>query len=161
MCVANLKAVPMKSVAVVACMDVRLDPMEIFGLDLGEAHIMRNAGGVVTDDMLRSLAISQRKMDTKEIWLLHHTDCGMSGLDNDAFLAELEKEDGARPTWHPRGFNDVEQDVRDSYQKLVEDPHVDARRVRGFIFDVHTGKLHEIGLAGRDAHGHPAEKVLD
>ncbi len=158
---AKSNAVPRKSVAVVACMDVRLDPMKIFGFDLGEAHIMRNAGGVVTEDMLRSLAISQRKMDTEEIWLLHHTDCGMSGLDNEAFLAELEETGGVRPAWYPHGFRDVEQDVRDSYHKLVDDPHVDARRVRGFVFDVHTGELREIGLGSRDAHGHPAERVLD
>ncbi|MGC8461390.1 MAG: beta-class carbonic anhydrase [Candidatus Dormibacteria bacterium] len=158
---ANPKAVPNKSVAVVACMDVRLDPMKIFGFNLGEAHIMRNAGGVVTDDVLRSLAISQSKMDTKEIWLLHHTDCGMLGLDNEEFLDELEASTGVRPGWNPHGFQDVEKDVVDSYQKLVHDPHVDARRVRGFIFDVHSGQLHEISLGGKESHKHPSAQFIE
>ena len=142
---ANLAGPPSRHVAVVACMDARLDVYRALGLGDGEAHVIRNAGGVVTDDVVRSLAISQRKLGTTEVVLVHHTRCGMTTFADDEFAAELESECGERPPWAPGAFGDTEQDVRDSLAAVRANPflpHTDA--VRGFVYDVDTGALTEV-----------------
>jgi len=134
-----------RRVAVVACMDARLDVYRVLGLGDGEAHVIRNAGGVVTDDVLRSLTISQRKLQTTEVVLLHHTKCGMATFDDDEFVAELAADTGQPPTWAPGAFADTEQDVRESLAAVRACPflpHTDA--VRGFVYDVDTGALSEV-----------------
>ena len=139
---------PSKHVAVVACMDARLDVYRILGLKDGEAHVIRNAGGVVTDDEIRSLAISQRLLGTREIILIHHTDCGMCGVDDDALADRLEAETGVRPQWRAHGFTDVEADLRAGLARLATDPHVPfGGGARGFIYDVATGTLIESGAS--------------
>lgn len=132
-------------VAVVACMDARLNVYEILGLSAGDAHVIRNAGGVVTDDAIRSLAISQRLLGTTEIILVHHTDCGMLTFTDDAFRASIEAETGIKPTWSAESFTDVAGDVRQSIKRITASPfipHADA--VRGFVFDLTTGLLNEV-----------------
>ena len=141
----GLPGPPSRGVAVVACMDARLDVYRVLGLGDGEAHVIRNAGGVVTDDVLRSLAVSQRKLATREVVLLHHTKCGMATFTDDDFVAELESETGQKPTWAPGTFRDTEQDVRDSLAAVRSSPflaHTDA--VRGFVYDVDSGALTEV-----------------
>jgi carbonic anhydrase len=141
----GLSGPPSRGVAVVACMDARLDVYRALGLGEGEAHVIRNAGGVVTDDVLRSLAVSQRKLATREVVLLHHTKCGMATFTDDDFVAELEADTGRRPSWAPGTFTDAEQDVRDSLAAVRSSPflpHTDA--VRGFVYDVDTGALAEV-----------------
>jgi carbonic anhydrase len=136
---------PAKKVAVLACMDARLDPARALGLDEGDAHVIRNAGGVVTDDAIRSLAISQHELGTEEIVLLHHTDCGVLGFKDEEFADRLEREAGTRPDWEPIGFSDIEDDVRRSIRRIRESqflPRTDA--VRGFVYDVKTGRLREV-----------------
>jgi carbonic anhydrase len=136
---------PARQIAVVACMDARLDVYRILGLGDGEAHVLRNAGGVVTDDMVRSLAISQRLLGTREIMLIHHTDCGMQKTTEDEFKGAVESETGIRPPWAVESFGDAGQDVRQSIGRLKASPfipHKDA--IRGFVFDVDTGKLNEV-----------------
>lgn len=136
---------PSKKVAVVACMDSRLDTFAMLGLDLGEAHIIRNAGGVITDDMIRSLTISQRMLGTREIVLIHHTNCGLSTFTEDEFDELLLRETGARAHWKAESFRDVEQSVRESIRRITHSPFVPCRdNVRGFIFDVETGRLREV-----------------
>jgi carbonic anhydrase len=135
---------PSAGVAVVACMDARLDVWNLLGLEEGEAHVIRNAGGLITEDALRSLVISQRALGTSEIILIHHTRCGMQGLDAGAFLASLEAETGTRPPWQPGGFDDVEQDVRASMAAIRSDPFLVSKQVRGFVFDVDDGTLREV-----------------
>jgi carbonic anhydrase len=137
---------PSKRVAVLACMDTRLIPSRILGLNEGEAHILRNDGGVVTDDAIRSLAISQNLLGTQEIILLHHTDCGMLGLTDEALADQLEDATGERPDWSAHGFSDLEQSVRDSLARLRESPFIPSKdSIRGFVFDVKTGELREVG----------------
>lgn len=140
------RALPPKlKVAIVACMDARLDPFGLFGLEVGDAHVIRNAGGVVTEDALRSLAISQHLLGTTEIVLVHHTDCGMLTFTDDAFRATLAKSAGQRPTWSPESFGDLDTDIRQSVARIRSNPfliHRDA--VRGFVFDVHSGELREV-----------------
>ena len=141
----GLPGPPSRGVAVVACMDARLDVYRVLGLGDGEAHVIRNAGGVVTDDVLRSLAVSQRKLSTREVVLIHHTKCGMATFTDDDFVAELEADTGQRPTWVPGTFPDTEQDVRDSLAAVRDCPflvHTDG--VRGFVYDVDTGSLTEV-----------------
>ncbi|MEJ2860448.1 beta-class carbonic anhydrase [Actinomycetospora flava] len=141
----GLPGPPSRGVAVVACMDARLDVYRVLGLGDGEAHVIRNAGGVVTDDVLRSLAVSQRKLQTREVVLLHHTRCGMATFTDDDFVAELEADTGQKPTWTPGTFPDTEQDVRDSAAAVRNSPfllHTDA--VRGFVYDVDSGALTEV-----------------
>jgi carbonic anhydrase len=141
----DLPLPPAKKVAVVACMDARLNPYPILGLELGDAHVIRNAGGVITDDEIRSLAISQHLLGTEEIMLIHHTDCGMLTFNDPEFADRLEAETGQRPEWEPRSFPDIEEDVRDSIRRITESPfipHTDS--VRGFIYDVNTGALREV-----------------
>lgn len=136
---------PAKQVAVVACMDARLNVYGILGLSEGEAHVIRNAGGVVTDDEIRSLAISQRLLGTKEIILIHHTDCGMLTFTDDEFKAGIQAETGIKPEWAAEAFGDLDEDVRQSIRRITNSPfvpHTDA--VRGFVFDVATGLLNEV-----------------
>jgi carbonic anhydrase len=136
---------PAKHLAVVACMDARLDVHRILGLDEGDAHVIRNAGGVVTEDEIRSLAISQRLLGTTEIILIHHTDCGMLTFTDDGFKADIQAETGIKPPWAAEAFTDLDADVRQSIARIRTSPfvpHTDA--VRGFVFDVATGKLDEV-----------------
>ncbi|AEW93583.1 MULTISPECIES: beta-class carbonic anhydrase [Streptomycetaceae] len=140
----GMDARPVLKVAVVACMDARIDLHAALGLHLGDCHTIRNAGGVVTDDTIRSLTISQRALGTRSVVLIHHTGCGLESLTED-FRTELEHEVGQRPTWAVDGFTDVDQDVRQSINRVRTSPfllHTDD--VRGFVFDVHTGLLREI-----------------
>jgi carbonic anhydrase len=140
----GMDARPVLKVAVVACMDARLDLHMALGLELGDCHTIRNAGGVVTDDTIRSLTISQRALGTRSIVLIHHTGCGLESLTEE-FRTQLEDEVGQRPTWAVESFRDVDQDVRQSMQRVRTSPFL-ARTddVRGFVFDVHTGLLREI-----------------
>jgi len=140
----DLPMPPSKKVAVVACMDARLDPARALGLEEGDAHVIRNAGGVITDDEIRSLAISQTLLGTEEIILLHHTDCGMVTFTDDQLLDQLEESTGERPEWSPRTFDDLDHDVRDSIRRIEESPFVPHKNVRGFVYDVETGKLREV-----------------
>ncbi|MEV7614449.1 carbonic anhydrase [Streptomyces sp. NPDC089799] len=143
----GMDASPVLHVAVVACMDARLDLHAALGLELGDCHTIRNAGGVVTDDVIRSLTISQRALGTRSVILIHHTGCGLERLTED-FRHELEDEVGQRPSWAVEAFRDVDQDVRQSMQRVRTNPfllHKDD--VRGFVFDVHTGLLREIDPA--------------
>ncbi|MCY0944308.1 beta-class carbonic anhydrase [Streptomyces antarcticus] len=136
---------PSRHVAVIACMDARIDVYGALGLKPGEAHVIRNAGGVVTDDEVRSLAISQRLLGTKEIILIHHTDCGMLTFTDDAFKQRVADETGIRPPWSAEAFADAHEDVRQSVRRIRASPfvpHTDA--VRGFVFDVATGLLDEV-----------------
>jgi carbonic anhydrase len=136
---------PTRHVAIVACMDSRIDVFAALGLGHGEAHIIRNAGGVITEDMERSLAISQRKMGTREIILIHHTNCGLQTFTDADFKDELERESGRRPSWPDVNFTDVEESVAVSIRQLRESPFlVDRDHIRGFVFDVDTGKLLEV-----------------
>ncbi|WP_329550823.1 beta-class carbonic anhydrase [Streptomyces sp. NBC_00696] len=137
---------PAKHLAVVACMDARLDVYAILGLNEGEAHVIRNAGGVVTQDEIRSLAISQRLLGTEEIILIHHTDCGMLTFRDDGFKAAIEEDTGLRPSWAAEAFGDLDADVRQSIARIKADPFIVHKdHIRGFVFDVATGKLNEVG----------------
>ena len=137
---------PARQVAVLACMDARLDVYRALGLQEGEAHVIRNAGGVVTADEIRSLAISQRLLGTEEIILIHHTDCGMLTFTDDEFRTGIEKEVGVKPEWAAESFTDVAADVRQSIGRIRASPFIPKKdKVRGFVFDVATGKLDEVG----------------
>ncbi|QNK82733.1 carbonic anhydrase [Nakamurella sp. PAMC28650] len=136
---------PSKHVAVLACMDARLDVYRLLGLGDGESHVIRNAGGVVTDDEIRSLAISQRLLGTREIILIHHTDCGMLTFTDDAFKAGIAEEVGVKPPWSPESFTDLGADVRQSIARIRNSPYIPyTDQVRGFVFDVATGLLDEV-----------------
>ena len=136
---------PSKHVAVVACMDARLNVYAILGLGDGEAHVIRNAGGVVTDDEIRSLTISQRLLGTQEIILIHHTDCGMLTFTDDDFKASIQKDTGIKPEWAAEAFPDLDEDVRQSIARIKASPFIPRKdSVRGFVFDVATGKLREV-----------------
>ena len=136
---------PSRGVAVLACMDARLDVYRALGLNEGEAHVIRNAGGVVTDDEIRSLAISQRLLGTTEIVLIHHTDCGMLTFTDEDFRTSIEQDTGVRPDWHSEAFPDLEGDVRTCLKKILDSPFIpDKHSVRGFVFDVGTGSLTEV-----------------
>ena len=136
---------PSKHVAVVACMDARLNVYGILGLNDGEAHVIRNAGGVVTDDEIRSLAISQRLLGTREIILIHHTDCGMLTFTDDEFKRSIQNETGIKPEWAAEAFPDPAEDVRQSINRIKASPFIPKKdSVRGFVFDVATGKLEEV-----------------
>jgi carbonic anhydrase len=137
---------PAKHLAVIACMDARLDVYRILGLKEGEAHVIRNAGGVVTDDEIRSLAISQRLLGTEEIILIHHTDCGMLTFTDDEFNRAVQNDTGIKPEWAAEAFPDPEEDVRQSIARIKANPFVPRKdAIRGFVFDVATGKLNEVG----------------
>jgi len=136
---------PARQLAVVACMDARLNVYGLLGLQEGEAHVIRNAGGAVTDDTIRSLAISQRLLGTREIILIHHTECGMLTFTDDGFKAAIEEETGIRPPWAAEAFSDLDEDVRQSINRIKSSPFVPVKdSVRGFVFDVGTGKLREV-----------------
>ncbi len=136
---------PARHVAVLACMDARLDVARVLGLSEGDAHVIRNAGGVASDDAVRSLAISQRLLGTREVVLIHHTDCGMLTFTDDAFKRSIQDETGIKPRWSAEAFDDLEEDVRQSIARIKSEPsipHTDA--IRGFIFDVASGRLQEV-----------------
>jgi carbonic anhydrase len=141
----HLEVAPRRHLAIVACMDSRMDIFEILGLGPGEAHVIRNAGGVITDDVIRSLCVSQRLLGTREIILLHHTDCGLQKVTDDAFKAELEAELGIKPWWALESFNDPFRDTAQSIRRLQQTPFVPHRdHIRGFVYDVDHGTLHEV-----------------
>ena len=141
----DLPLPPGRKVAVVACMDARLDPAKALGLEEGDAHVIRNAGGVVSDDALRSLVISQRLLGTEEIILIHHTDCGMLTFSDDEVKAAIEADTGIRPSFALEAFADVAADVRQSLARIAASPFVPLKdKVRGFVYDVKTGRLDEV-----------------
>jgi carbonic anhydrase len=136
---------PAKHVAVVACMDARINVYGVLGLNEGEAHVIRNAGGVVTEDEIRSLAISQRLLGTREIILIHHTDCGMLTFTDDGFKKTIQEDVGVKPPWATEAFDDLDEDVRQSIARIRSSPFVPVKdSIRGFVFDVATGKLNEV-----------------
>jgi carbonic anhydrase len=141
----DLPLPPGKKVAVVACMDARLSPYGVLGLAEGDAHVIRNAGGVVTDDTIRSLAISQRLLGTEEIILIHHTGCGMLTFSDDEFKKQIEDETGIKPAWSAEAFGDLDRDVRQSVNRIKASPFIPKKDgVRGFVYEVETGKLREV-----------------
>ncbi|MGH3843284.1 MAG: beta-class carbonic anhydrase [Pseudonocardiaceae bacterium] len=136
---------PSLRVAVVACMDARLDPNQLLGLRPGEAHVIRNAGGAVTDDVIRSLAVSQHKLGTTEVMLLHHTKCGMATFTDEEFWSELQETTGLRPPWAVETFRDAAADVRQSLERVRRSPYLaNTTAVRGFVVDIDTGDLAEV-----------------
>lgn len=136
---------PAKRVAIVACMDARLNPYGLLDLHEGDAHVIRNAGGVVTDDEIRSLAISQRLLGTEEIMLIHHTDCGMLTFGDDDFRRQLQDDTGIKPEWAAETFSDLDEDVRQSIARIKASPFIPRKdEVRGFVYDVHSGELREV-----------------
>jgi carbonic anhydrase len=141
----NLPLPPAKKVAVVACMDARLNPYGILGLQEGDAHVIRNAGGVVTDDEIRSLAISQRLLGTEEIVLIHHTGCGMLTFTDDDFKRSVQEDTGIKPEWAVEAFDDLDTDVRQSIARIKASPFIPRKdAVRGFVYEVETGRLREV-----------------
>ena len=141
----DLPAPPAKGTAVVACMDARIDTARLLGLEEGDAHVIRNAGGVVTEDVLRSLVISQRLLGTEEIILIHHTDCGMVTFRDDDVKDQIEAETGLRPSFALEAFSDVEEDVRQSIRRIRANPFIPVKdKIRGFVYDVETGRLNEV-----------------
>ena len=141
----DLPMPPGAKVAVVACMDARLNPYGILGLTEGDAHVIRNAGGVVTDDAIRSLAISQRLLGTEAIILIHHTDCGMVTFSDDQFRQSIEADTGIRPPWAAEAFPDAAADVRQGINRIQASPFIPKKDdVRGFVYDVRTGALEEV-----------------
>jgi carbonic anhydrase len=144
----HLDVRPSRGLAVVTCMDSRLDVFAALGLGNGEAHVLRNAGGVITDDVIRSLAISQRLLGTREVMLIHHTDCGMEKISDDGFRAELQEQTGVAPSFAVESFGDVEADVRQSILRVRRSaflPHRDS--VRGFVYDVDDHRLREVAVS--------------
>jgi carbonic anhydrase len=142
---APLSAAPALHLAVVACMDARIIPTRLLGLREGDAHVIRNAGGIITEDTIRSLAISQRKLGTTEIVLIHHTGCGLLGLDDDAFRGELVTDTGVEPGWVAGGFDDIDDSVRESIARLKASPFIPhSDNVRGFVYDVGSRTLREV-----------------
>jgi carbonic anhydrase len=136
---------PAKQVAVVACMDARLIPTKVLGLEEGDAHVIRNAGGVVTDDEIRSLAISQRLLGTQEIILIHHTDCGMLTFTDDEFKRSVQDDTGIKPEWAAEAFDDLDEDVRQSIARIQASPFIPNKdSIRGFVYEVETGRLREV-----------------
>jgi len=141
----DLPLPPAKKVAVVACMDARLIPTRVLGLQEGDAHVIRNAGGVVTDDEIRSLAISQRLLGTEEIILIHHTDCGMLTFTDEEFRRSVQDDTGIKPEWAAEGFSDLDEDVRQSIARIQASPFIPRKdSVRGFVYEVETGRLREV-----------------
>jgi carbonic anhydrase len=137
---------PARKIAIIACMDARVSPYALLGLREGDAHVIRNAGGVVTDDEIRSLAISQRLLGTEEIMLIHHTDCGMLTFNDDEFKHQIEEDTGIKPTWAAEAFSDLDRDVRQSVARIKASPFIPNKdHVRGFVYDVDTGRLREVG----------------
>jgi carbonic anhydrase len=141
---ADLPLPPARKLAVVACMDARLIPTKVLGLEEGDAHVIRNAGGVVTDDAIRSLSISQRLLGTEEIVLIHHTDCGMLTFTDDEFRRSIQDDTGVKPSWAAETFPDLDEDVRQSIARIKASPFIPRKNVRGFVYDVETGGLREV-----------------
>ena len=140
-----MSQIPKKKLAVLACMDARLNPYAILDLAEGDAHVIRNAGGVVSDDAIRSLAISQNLLGTEEIVLIHHTDCGMLAITDEYLADRLEADFGERPEWEVHSFDDLEQDVRDGIERIRSNPFIpNTESVRGFVYEVETGELREV-----------------
>ncbi len=141
----DLPIPPAKKLAVVACMDARINVFGLLGLSEGDAHVIRNAGGVVTDDEIRSLAISQRLLGTEEIILIHHTQCGMLTFTDDDFRASIEQDTGIKPEWAAESFTDLDTDVRQSVARIKASPFIPHKEsIRGFVYEVETGKLREV-----------------
>jgi carbonic anhydrase len=141
----SLPMPPAKRVAVLACMDARINPYGLLGLGEGDAHVIRNAGGVVTDDAIRSLAISQRLLGTEEIILIHHSDCGMLTFKDDDFRRQIQEDTGLKPGWAAEAFDDPEEDVRQSIARIKVSPFIpNKEHVRGFVYEVETGRLTEV-----------------
>lgn len=141
----DLPLPPARKVAVLACMDARLNPQKVLGLEEGDGHVIRNAGGVVTDDEIRSLAISQRLLGTEEIILIHHTDCGMLTFTDEEFNGQLEEATGQAPAWDAESFTDLDADVRKSIQRITDSPFIPKTdNVRGFVYEIETGRLREV-----------------
>jgi carbonic anhydrase len=141
----DLPLPPARKVAIVACMDARLNVYALLGLTEGDAHVIRNAGGVITDDLIRSLAISQRLLRTEEVIVVHHTGCGMSALSDDEFRAQLRSETGIEPPWVAETLGDLDGDVRQSVERIRSSPFIPVKSsVRGFVYDVHDGTLREV-----------------
>jgi carbonic anhydrase len=141
----DLPKPPARKIALVACMDARLDPYALFGLHEGDAHVIRNAGGLITDDAIRSLAMSQRLLGTEEIVLIHHTDCGALAVNDADFRRAIEQETGFGPEWAAESFPDVDEDVRHSLARLQACPFIPHKEsMRGFVYDVQTGRLREV-----------------
>jgi len=141
----NLPTPPARGVAIVSCMDARLNLYAIFGLEEGDAHVIRNAGGVITDDEIRSLAISQRLLGTTEIVLVHHTGCGMLTFGDDDFRRQVQEETGIKPEWAAEAFSDLDEDVRQSIARIHASPFIPRKEsVRGFVYDIETGRLREV-----------------
>ncbi|HEV2370384.1 MAG TPA: carbonic anhydrase [Acidimicrobiales bacterium] len=141
----NLPGRPAQQIAIVSCMDARLDPSAIFGLGPGDAHVLRNAGGAVTDDVIRSLALSQRLLDTREIVLVHHTRCGMMQITDESFAHEVQADTGIRPPWSAEAFSDLEDELKQCMARVRSSPFLPCREaVRGFVYDVDTGRLTEV-----------------
>ena len=140
----HIEIAPSRHLAVVACMDSRIDVFAALGLDQGEAHVLRNAGGIITDDVIRSLAVSQLRLGTREIVLIHHTDCGMEKITDDGFRSELHQLSGMAPSFAIESFSDVDENVRQSIRRVRNSPFIPHRdRVRGFVYDVDTGLMRE------------------
>ncbi len=142
----NLPVPPAKKVAVLACMDARLDPAKALGLQEGDAHVIRNAGGVATEDALRSLVISQRLLGTEEIVLIHHTDCGMETFTDDAVKEQILTDTGIRPSFALEAFPEAEDDVRQTAARIKASPFLPHKVIRGFVYEVESGKLREVSL---------------
>ena len=141
----DLPIPPAKRTAIVACMDARIDTGRLLGIEEGDAHVIRNAGGVVTDDVLRSLVISQRLLGTEEIILIHHTDCGMVTFTDDEVKSQIEADTGIRPSFALEAFPDVDEDVRQSIRRIRANPFIPVKdKIRGFVYDVKTGRLNEV-----------------
>src|ERR1700691_4292691 len=141
---ADLPLPPARKVAVVACMDARLNPYGLLGLSEGDAHVIRNAGGVITDDEIRSLSISQRLLGTEEIILIHHTDCGMLTFTDDDFKRSVQDDTGIKPEWAAEAFGDLDEDVRQSIARIKASPFIPNKNVRGFVYQVEDGRLREV-----------------
>jgi carbonic anhydrase len=140
----DLPIPPAKKVAVVACMDARLIPTRILGLEEGEAHVIRNAGGVITHDEIRSLAISQHLLGTEEVILIHHTECGMVTFTDEEFRARMREATGQEPSWSAEAFTDIDENVRESISRITDSPFIPHKNVRGFVYDVKDGTLREV-----------------
>jgi carbonic anhydrase len=141
----DLPMPPARKIAVVACMDARINPYGLLGLQEGDAHVIRNAGGVITDGEIRSLSISQRLLGTEEIVLIHHTDCGMLTFTDDEFKRAIQEDTGVEPEWAAESFDDVDEDLRQSLGRIQDSPFVPKKdSVRGFVYEVETGKLREV-----------------
>jgi carbonic anhydrase len=141
----ELELPPARRIAIVACMDARLDPYALLGLHEGDAHVIRNAGGVITHDEIRSLAISQRLLQTEEIMLIHHTNCGMLTFTDDDLRRQIQDETGVKPEWAAECFDDLEEDVRQSVARIKASPFIPRKdKIRGFVYDVETGRLREV-----------------